>query len=109
MNRNEYRFDIQRLTRHQRKRIAEENLTSNYSIDVKDEFLSIENDAYHCYNKRLRLRSRIIETFVSTFLKIFNESFLFSRQSVYQIANHQETQNETRESQLSRSLLETFF
>jgi hypothetical protein len=109
VNQREYRLDIQRLTRYQKKRTAEENSTSNYSVDFKDESLSIENDAYHRCNKRFRLRNRITETFVSTFLEISNESSLLSRQSVHQIADYRETQNETRESRSSRSLLETFF
>jgi hypothetical protein len=64
VNRREYRLDIQRLTRHQRKRTVEENSTSNYLVDVKNEFLSIENDAYNRCNRRLCLRSRIIKTSV---------------------------------------------
>jgi hypothetical protein len=83
VNRKEYRLDIQRLTRSQRKRTTEENLISNYSVDVKDESFSIKNDAYHRCNKRLRLRNCITETFVSTFLEIFNEFSLFSRQNVH--------------------------
>jgi hypothetical protein len=79
VNRKEYRLDIQRLTRHLRKHTAEENLTSNYSVDFKDVSLSIESDAYHRCNKRLYLCSRITETFVSTFLEIFNELSLLSR------------------------------
>jgi hypothetical protein len=90
VNRRKYRLDTQRLTRHSRKRTAEENLISNYSVDFKDKFLSIENDAYHRCNKRLRLRSHIIKTFVSTFLEIFNELSFLSRQNVYQIADHRE-------------------
>jgi hypothetical protein len=109
VNRKKYRLDIQRLTRHSRKRTAEENSTSHYSVDFKNEFFSIESDAYHRCNRRLHLRNRIIETLVSTFLEIFNESSLFSRQSVHQIADHREIQNETRESRLLRSLFETFF
>jgi hypothetical protein len=98
VNRREYRLDIQRLTRHSRKCITEENSTSNSSIDFKDECFSIENDVYHRCNKRLRLRSRIIKIFVSTFFEISNEFSLFLRQSVHQIADHRETQNETRRS-----------
>jgi hypothetical protein len=83
MNRKKYRLNIQRLTRHSRKRIAKENLTLNYSVDFKDEFLSIKNDVYHRCNKRFRLRNRITETFVSTFFEIFYDFSLFSRQNVH--------------------------
>jgi hypothetical protein len=91
VNRRRYRLDIQRLTRYQRKRTAEENLISNYFVDFKNEYFSIENDVYHRCNKRLRLRSRITETSILTFLEIFNEFFLLSRQSIRQIADHRET------------------
>jgi hypothetical protein len=91
VNRRKYQLDIQRLTRHQKKRTAEENLISNYSVDFKDELLSIKNDAYHRCNRRLRLRSRITKTSVSTFLEISNESSLFFRQDIHLIANHRET------------------
>jgi hypothetical protein len=109
VNRRKYRLDIQRLTRHQKKRTAEENSISNYFVDFKDKSLSIKNDVYHRCNKRFRLRSRIIEIFVSTFLEISNELSLLSRQNVHQIADHRENQNETREFRSSRLLLETFF
>jgi hypothetical protein len=77
VNRKKYRLDIQRLTRHQRKRIIKENLTLNYFVNFKDEFLSIESDIYHRCNKRLRLRSRIIKILFRLFSRFLTNSLFF--------------------------------